>query len=338
MMSRAEVAVIGAGLSGLALASMLQADETDVIVFEARDRAGGRVLSQGGFDLGPAWLWPHNTRLLSLARNLGLSVFAQHSAGNLVFENEQGQIRRDLAMATMGDALRIEGGLSTVTNALAQKLGSRLHLNKAVNAIEERNDEVIIETGDVKLMAGRAVLALPPRLMTKLGVKARDVPTWMAGHAKLVARYPTPFWREMGLNGDAISHCGPLAEIHDASPYDLSDGALFGFAVPGAASAPDFKTRSVEQLVRLFGSGAAAPTDVLVKDWSADPFTATGDDKTLPTTHPHYQPQHATHRLFFAGSENAAANGGFLEGAFEAAEAVYRQLNEMKAWKRKTAS
>ncbi len=38
----------------------------------------------------------------------------------------------------------------------------------------------------------------------------------MAGHAKVVALYERPFWREQGLSGDAISHCGTLAEIHDA--------------------------------------------------------------------------------------------------------------------------
>ncbi|MEM1154111.1 MAG: hypothetical protein AAGI44_08210 [Pseudomonadota bacterium] len=44
------------------------------------------------------------------------------------------------------------------------------------------------------------------------------VPTWMAGQAKVVAVYESPFWRDSGFSGDAMSRKGPLIEIHDASP------------------------------------------------------------------------------------------------------------------------
>ena len=49
-----DICIIGAGLSGLALAAKLQAEGRDVIVLEARDRRGGRVLSKDGYDLGPS--------------------------------------------------------------------------------------------------------------------------------------------------------------------------------------------------------------------------------------------------------------------------------------------
>lgn len=53
-------------------------------------------------------------------------------------------------------------------------------------------------------------------------------PTWMAGHAKVVAIYERPFWRDSGLSGFVSSRVGPLQEIHDASP-EAGSGALFGF-------------------------------------------------------------------------------------------------------------
>ena len=118
--------------------------------------------------------------------------------------------------------------------------------------------------------------------MAGLGVTVPDVPTWMAGQAKLVATYPAPFWRAEGLNGDAISHRGPLAEIHDASPADAGTGVLFGFAHPGAARQPDFQDAALDQLGRLFGPEAATPDEVIVKDWSTDLATATPADQTLP--------------------------------------------------------
>lgn len=57
-----EVAVVGGGLSGLALARSLHRRGRSFSVFEARDRLGGRILSvkqgEAGIDLGPTWFWP----------------------------------------------------------------------------------------------------------------------------------------------------------------------------------------------------------------------------------------------------------------------------------------
>jgi monoamine oxidase len=321
-----EIAIIGAGLSGLALARSLKAEGRKVIVLEARDRAGGRVLSQDGYDLGPAWIWPHNRRMLALAAAFGFQTFQQHSAGRLVFEDARGNVRRDLDFATMGGALRLAGGLARITDALAGGLGDTLHLGHPVHNVVEEEAGVTVTGAHGSLHAGRVVLALPPRLARGLGVSVSDVPTWMAGHAKLVAVYDTPFWREAGLNGDAMSHRGPLAEIHDASPRNAATGALFGFAAPGAARQPGFEAQAMTQLGRLFGPEAAEPRKLLLKDWSADAATATPADLVLPTSHPHYAAIAPTRRVLFAGTESAPGEGGFLEGALEAAEAAHRHL------------
>ncbi len=54
------ILIIGAGFAGLSAANALQASGAEVIVLEARERAGGRVLTDRslGFplDLGPSWL------------------------------------------------------------------------------------------------------------------------------------------------------------------------------------------------------------------------------------------------------------------------------------------
>ena len=329
MTHNTEVCIIGAGLSGLALASALRAEGRDVTVFEARDRPGGRALSQSGHDLGPSWIWPQNRRMLALLARLGLQSFAQHATGRLVFEDTAGAIRRDLDFATMGGALRVEGGLARVTDALAAEVGANLRLGCPVREVIEETNGVTVTTADDTIRAARVVLALPPRLAAELGVAVPDVPTWMAGQAKLVATYPTPFWRDQGLNGDAISHRGPLAEIHDASPADAASGALFGFAHPGAARQPGFRDAALAQLGRLFGSEAATPDEVIVKDWSTDPATATPADQTPPAGHPAYRALPATERLIFAGSEAAPEDGGFLEGALAAAEAAHARLGSV---------
>jgi monoamine oxidase len=321
-----DICIIGAGLSGLALAAKLQAERRDVTVLEARERSGGRVLSQEGYDLGPAWIWPHNHRMLALLEGLGLNTFAQYASGRLVLEDAVGRVRRDLEFATMGGTLRVEGGLARITDALASGLGDRLRLACRVHRVLEEPGGVSILTAAGHVRAGQVILAIPPRLVAGLGVAVPDVPTWMAGHAKLVATYPTAFWRENGLNGDAISHRGPLAEIHDASPVGAKVGALFGFAQVGAARHPGFRDAAIAQLVRLFGQDAATPSDVFIKDWSMDQATATVADLSPPSEHPTYSALLPTRRLIFAGTEMTDDNGGFLEGALAAADAAHASL------------
>ncbi len=327
----AEIAIVGAGLAGLALARALKTEGRSIVVLEARGRVGGRVLSQDGYDLGPAWIWPHNRRLLALAEELGLGVFPQYSAGRLVFEDANGIVRRDLEFATMGGALRIAGGIGQITNVLANDLADVLHLETPVEQITEDARGAMITARNRTVRSDRVVLALPPRIAAGLGFQVPDVPTWMAGHAKLIAVYDTPFWRSAGLNGDAVSHLGPLMEIHDASPMGSAQGALFGFAAPGSARHAEFSAQAIAQLGRLFGDEAARPKDVMLKDWSADPATATPADLTPPASHPHYRPIASSGRVIFAGTETAPGDGGFLEGALESAAMAHAQLTRAEA-------
>lgn len=353
---RFDSVVIGAGLSGLAAARVLLGRGETVALLEARDRAGGRILSRSAsvaegprYDLGPAWIWPHNTRMLTLVSELGLPLMRQHSAGNLVFQDQNGSIRRDLDFATMGEALRVEGGLARVTDGLARGLPEGvLRLGHAVSKIEvcEPGVRVTGSRGDgaFAIEADRVILALPPRLAASTleflpalpeahvqGMKS--VPTWMAGHAKLVAVFERAFWREAGLSGDAISHLGPLFEIHDASPDPdaLGEAALFGFVTPNRAGSDCDEARLVEdatrQLSALFGSILGAPTHVLLENWAKDPYTATELDSPDLSGHPRYRRLTFADgtwsgRILFAGTETAPENGGFLEGALEAAEAI----------------
>ena len=78
---RTETLIVGGGLCGLHTVSELTKRGANFILVEARDRLGGRILSQTfggsgdehespGFDLGPAWFWPGQALMESLIDEL----------------------------------------------------------------------------------------------------------------------------------------------------------------------------------------------------------------------------------------------------------------------------
>lgn len=83
-----DVAVVGAGLAGLAAAMDVAAAGRAAVVLEARDRVGGRLLSRelGGttVDLGGQWIGPTQGRMYALARDLEVATFPTYDKGDMV--------------------------------------------------------------------------------------------------------------------------------------------------------------------------------------------------------------------------------------------------------------
>src|SRR3546814_5242306 len=78
----------------------------------------------------------------------------------------------------------------------------------------------------------------------------RETATCMAPHAKYVAIYDAPFWREQGLSGEVRSARGPMGEIHDASMPGGS-AALFGFLGVPARTRSEEHTSELQSLMRI---------------------------------------------------------------------------------------
>lgn len=355
-----DVLIVGSGLSGLRLAHLLSVAGIDFRLIEARNRLGGRILSlptpdgaekDDRYDLGPAWFWPDQPRINRLLNEFDLAWFDQMSVGNLVVQEQSGEVRNNFPFSTMAGARRLVGGMQTLIEALAQRLeSSRLLLGKRLQSLEAGDNRIVarIETpGEHETMSARAVvIAIPPRLAMesiaftpmldpRFARILSSTPTWMAGQAKFVAVYDRPFWQANGLSGDALSRLGPLFEVHDASPASGRDGALFGFV-----GVPVEKRRgyddaiinaSIAQMAKLFGEEAGRPKGALYEDWSGDRFTATASDGVGNPTHPNYGPTPPLdapwrERVFFASSETGRQYGGYLEGALEATDQVLRTV------------
>ena len=307
-------------------------------------------------DMGPSWFWPQmHPRITQLIDNLMLPIFPQYSQGAYLLENQQNSapIRYESGFEQSPTSMRIAGGMQSLVDSLLTSLPTnKVQLKSTVTQIEHKengysyvsvthnNRQDIIETTHVifalplRLLANS--IAFTPSLPTEVKHHFKSTSTWVAAHAKLFAVYNTPFWQKEGLSGSASSHIGPLAEIHDASTFD-GIGALFGFVGVDAATrikAGDLliKQAAIEQLTRIFGEQANHPIDVKLIDWSQEPYTATIEDHQAPTTHPRYGLPSAAKLLgqlhwYFAGTEAAQENGGYLEGALESADAVISALN-----------
>ncbi len=111
-----DVVVVGAGLAGLVAARELEAKGLSVIVCEARDRVGGRLLNEPlpigdqVTEVGGEWVGPTQYKINALADELGLQRHATYDEGdNLIDWN--------------GKPVRYEGTIPRVNPAVLADIG-----------------------------------------------------------------------------------------------------------------------------------------------------------------------------------------------------------------------
>jgi monoamine oxidase len=237
---------------------------------------------------------------------------------------------------------RVVGGSVLVAERLADGLDVRP--GSPVTTVAQDDDGVRVTTRSGEThVADHVVVALPPTLAGRLHYDPL-LPAWRdqltqkipAGTvAKTFAAYPTPFWRNDGLNGQAVSDTGPVKVTFDVSPPGAEVGILLGFVEGGEARRwqrldEGRRRRAVlDCFVRYLGAQAADPTAYVEKNWSAEEFTrgcygghfapgvwtSYGDTLRTPVG-----------RIHWAGAEYAVEWNGYMEGAVRSGLTTAREV------------
>lgn len=237
---------------------------------------------------------------------------------------------------------RVYGGSALIPRRLAEGLDIRL--SSPVALVEHDDTSVVVTTcAGERFTAGCAVVAIPPTLAGRLRYDP-PLPAWRdqltqklpAGIvAKTFAAYPTPFWREHGLNGQVACDVGPVKVTFDVSPPGGEIGILLGFVEGGEArrwqrlADADRRQSVIDSFVRYFGPQAGHPSAYAEKDWSAEEFTRgcygahfapgvwTGYGEAL-------RPEIG--RVHWAGAEYAVHWNGYMEGAVRSGKETARAI------------
>ncbi|MCW4355196.1 flavin monoamine oxidase family protein [Hoyosella sp. YIM 151337] len=226
---------------------------------------------------------------------------------------------------------RVLGGSVLVAQRLAAGLDVRL--GAEVADVSQTASGVVVRTRSGEThSAQRVLITLPPTLAGRLHYEPA-LPAWRdqltqklpAGTViKNFAVYPTPFWREKGLNGQAVSDQGPVKVTFDVSPPGGEVGILIGFVEGSEARhwqrlpADERRESVLRCFVRYFGAQAENPINYVEKDWSAEEFTrGCYGAHFAPGVWTSYGEvlRKPVGRLHWAGAEHAIEWNGYMEGA-----------------------
>ncbi len=128
---RVDVAIVGAGLSGLTAARDLTAAGRNVLVLEARDRVGGRTLNHSIGDghvveVGGEYVGPTQDRILALADAVGVGTFLVYNQGSNieVIGGQRVPYPASSGVPTDAETAQILINLVTKIDPLAKEVGA----------------------------------------------------------------------------------------------------------------------------------------------------------------------------------------------------------------------
>lgn len=248
-----------------------------------------------------------------------------------------GTFARNSDTADGAQERRFVGGSQRIPLRLAGRLGDIVALHAPVRRIEQRGERVRVHTGRGTVVARRVVVAVPPPLVLAIdwqpGLPERRRKLMqsldMGQLMKCDAVYPTPFWREDGLNGFGINDAGAARAVFDNSPKDGEPGVLLAFVGGstwrkfGRQSKDRRRTAVLRGFAEMFGEQALDPIEYTEHDWTQERWTTGGPTAIhAPGTLVKYGPaiRHPFGRVHWAGTETSTYWSGYMDGAVRSGE------------------
>ena len=267
--------------------------------------------------------------------SLLFTLFYIAASGN---EQNQGTFERNFNTRMGAQQDRFVGGSQLVALRVAEQLGpKRVLLNRPVKRIDQSGDAVVIRSRRLTVRAKRAIIAVPPALAGRIEYAPempadRDQLTQRVPQGnltKVTAVYETPFWRDAGLNGTAISTDGYVNATFDDSPPGGSPGVVFGFVGGDQSRAfnqlpdSDRRTAVLAQFTQFFGPKAANPIGYLESNWASEPWSR-GCPVGIagPGVLTAYGPalRKPVGKIHWAGTETSTYWNGYMDGAVRSGE------------------
>lgn len=348
--STKDIVIIGAGLTGLALAYFLKNSGRTVHLIEARAHLGGRILTAQNQDtppleMGATWLGRKHTALFELLKTLDLEVFEQTLSDKAIYEPISTSPPQLVSLPPNNDpSFRIKNGTNSIIQALANNLNQeQISLNTIVSSISETEDHLRLHTNQQTLKAKIVVSTLPPFLfLNTIDVQPKlpetltsimtQTHTWMGDSIKVSLSFAEPFWRTNHWSGTIFSNVGPIPEMYDHADFEDNKFALKGF-LNGAyysVSKAERLALVLNQLRKYYGTKVDEYLHYEEKVWRQEPFTFTPyQSHILPhqnNGNPIYQQAFLNNKLYVAGSETASQFPGYMDGAIRSAQFVANAL------------
>ncbi len=245
-------------------------------------------------------------------------------------------LRMDAAAGALGsydleawEGMTVAEGSAAVPLRMAEELGQRLRLGAVVRSIAlGPRVRVGLASGET-LTAEAVVCAVPVGPLREIAIEGLSAERLASLHrqrhalaAKVVAAYPSPFWRARGQNGLAEGE-GLLGSV-----WPQAEGVLSALVPPErlahhlAAPLAVRREQLLAGLVRLFGEPAGAPSGFTTVEWGVERFTQGYIAQWAPGDVMAVGPLHGTHEppFYVAGSDHWVA--GFMEGAVRTGRAA----------------
>jgi monoamine oxidase len=238
---------------------------------------------------------------------------------------------------------RLAEGNDALATALAQKLGSRIHFNSAVDAVRRTEYGVVVRTRGDEIYRGDAVvITTPPSVWDQIELApplGKEVTPQMGENVKLLVALREPVWQRQGLSPEVTSD--GLVGLTWAASSESSRGPVALTLFSGARQAEALRRLPpTERNAAAFASLAPAYpglADAVMKerfvDWPGFPLTRASYSFPAPGQVTAFGPllvdgvtADGLPPLMFAGEHTSYGFIGYMEGALSSGVRTARML------------